>query len=129
MPSTTEPLFYVWERSAVYIMGRITGLSGEVVTRLSFDAVSMLITKLPSLGVVTPPTLTVAGVFFDTLQTDARWTKDETGYNFGHMLDGDTYLTDPESTYQLAYLFEPAGGLEKIRRAVRLQPQQIHGLA
>lgn len=129
MPRPTEPVFYVWERSAAYIMARITGLSGEVVTQLSFDAVSVLITKLPSLDVVTPPTLTVAGVFFNTLQTDERWTKDKTGYNFGHLLDGDTYLTDPGSTYQLAYLFEPAGGLEKIRRAVRLQPQQIHGLA
>ena len=129
MPNADNaPLFYVWERSALFVMGRLEGLDGANLKEADITAISMLITKLPSKAVVAPPAIVVASVVFDTLQTDSRWKKDDIGYNCGHMLDGDALLTDPESQYELAYLVEPASSGEKIRRAIRVQPRQIHGL-
>jgi len=34
--------------------------------------------------------LSVGGLIFDSLQTDALWSVDETGYNFRHVLDVST---------------------------------------
>ncbi len=109
-------------------MTQPTAKPAAVLIAIQAPAV-MTITKKPSLTVVTPPTFTVAAVFFDTLQTDVRWTIDSTGYNFGHMIDGDTYITDPESVYELAYFLTPVSGGELIRRAVDVKPRQIFGVS
>ena len=127
MPGADDiPVIYVWERSAVFLMARVEGLDGVNITQATLSAITMTITKLPSLDVVAPPTPTVADVIFDALRTD-RWTVDDTGYNFGHMIDGDAHLTTPGIVHELAYTLTPATG-ELIRFARLVSPREIHGL-
>ena len=56
--------------------------------------------------------LTVANVIFDTLQTDERWTRDDTGYNFRHALDVSTHAAFAEAgrDYLVEYRLTPVFG-------------------
>ncbi len=51
----------------------------------------------------------VATAVFDTLQTDARWTEDSTGYNFRDDLAA-TKLPSGSTAYRVEYLFSPTVG-------------------
>lgn len=53
--------------------------------------------------------VTIATSVFDTLQTDARWTKDLTGYNFRDRVPASKFSTGGR-TYLVEYLFTGAGG-------------------
>ncbi|MDH3505418.1 MAG: hypothetical protein OEM58_12940, partial [Nitrospirota bacterium] len=54
-------------------------------------------------------TLTVANVVYDALQTDARWTKDSTGYNFGWAAPASLFATG-DKLYVVEILLTPASG-------------------
>lgn len=56
-----------------------------------------------------PISLIVADTIFDTLQTDARWDVDETGYNFRHNISA-SLLSDEDIKYILSYVFLTADG-------------------
>lgn len=105
----------VIERNPAIFMRRVTGSDGETpvviadISALDYDVwiVPMTRGRYQSLYGELPPreialvatgstavpehivsdTLVVADCFFDTLQTDAKWTKDEIGYNFLVELD------------------------------------------
>ncbi len=102
------PVFYVWEKGSVYVMARVTGKLKTPVTKGTIASITMKITELPSRTVVVPPSIVVADVIFDTLQKDARWTKDATGYNFAHWIDGAIYLTTPSVIDRLEYTLTPS---------------------
>ena len=109
MPNAdTIPIFYVWEKGSVRVMARIEGEAGTAITQATIVEIAMKITLLPARTVITPPPITVSDVIFDTLQTDARWTVDSTGYNFAHWIDGATYLTTPSVIHRLEYTFTPS---------------------
>lgn len=57
-------------------------------------------------------TLVVADVIFNTLQTDAIWTVDATGYNFRHILDVSDHqaFTVAGRRYLVEYQLTPAVG-------------------
>lgn len=50
----------------------------------------------------------VADVIFDTLQTDARWSKDSSGYNFRERIVGSNFPTGGH-TYRVEYVFTGSG--------------------
>jgi hypothetical protein len=82
------------------------------------DSTKEVITALTS--------LTVANVVFDTLQTDARWTKDNTGYNFRHDV-GHTIMTDPDISYRLEYKVTLSGGSEFWLDSIVVNLNEIYG--
>ena len=56
--------------------------------------------------------LTVSAIIFNTLQTDARWTVDSTGYNFRHTIDvsSNDAFTIAGRNYLVEYRLVPASG-------------------
>ena len=56
--------------------------------------------------------LVVASIIFNSLQTDARWTADSTGYNFRHTVDvsSNNAFAVAGRNYLVEYLLMPASG-------------------
>jgi hypothetical protein len=63
--------------------------------------------------------LTVGNVVFNSLQTDARWTTDATGYNFRHDISNSVF-TDP-GKYRIEYTASLTGGTQIILGPYLLQ--------
>lgn len=96
----------IWEDGDATEMARfqvngVNGVQADVtsIVRKVFDLAS----DTPTTAIATD-TLTVANVVFDTLQTDARWTKDSTGYNFRDRIAGTNFPTGGH-TYRVEYFF------------------------
>lgn len=76
----------IWEDSGPRLMARVVNTDGSAMLQSSVSSITYAVFDL---SVGQPPdsvatgTLTISSVVFDTYQTDARWTKDTTGYNFG----------------------------------------------
>ncbi len=111
----------IWEDGSATILARLVGrgASGVAVVgegnALQKADVSAIVGKVYFLDSPTPETplspsltVTVAGNCFDTLQTDASWTVDVTGYNLAHDLAA-TYFTPP-GLYRVQYLVTCLGG-------------------
>lgn len=97
----------VVESSSFSVMARIHA-SGANITQADVTSIEYQIYPHNSTTAHTGATaLTVSSVIFDTLQTDARWTKDATGYNFRHDVAA-TVLTDPATEYEVEYKFTMA---------------------
>lgn len=93
-------------------LARVVGNAAAAITQASLSSISYKIfnesSDTPDTAVETG-TLTVSSVVFDTLQTDARWTKDTTGYNFRNVVAG-TNITGDGRRYLVEYLFTPTSG-------------------
>lgn len=126
-----------FEGSTATLLARITGEDGTPITAASVTAIAYEAWQIPippeykigrdwkSLYVDTQtPVKIVAAeddpldpvdVIFDTLQTDARWTKDAIGYNFAHVLPDDTFeeiaknLYPKGQWYELPFEVQPFG--------------------
>lgn len=71
------------EDGGAYLMRRVTGNAGANIVQADISSIAYRVTDLEDASEVDSGSLTVSAVIFDTLQTDSRWTKDTTGYNFG----------------------------------------------
>ena len=101
----------IWEDADATNMARVLvdGDNAEQddiasITRTIYDLTS----DTPTTAIDTTA-LTVASVMFDTLQTDSRWSKDDTGYNFRDTIDGAEFPTG-NHIYGVKYWFTGAGG-------------------
>lgn len=103
----------VWEDGGATVMARVIGNAGTAITQASLTSIhySLFDTNgaTPETAVVAGTSLTVSDVVFDTLQTDARWTQDATGYNFRHTIAASV-LAAPAHLYRAEYKFTPTSG-------------------
>ncbi len=72
----------VYEDSGFSLMARIYGQAATAITQATISSIALRVYDVSSSTVVATATPVVASTVFDTLQTDAYWTKDSTGYNF-----------------------------------------------
>ena len=92
MPSAADVHGIVFKNGTATMLARVVGADAANVTQSDISTGTYSIYLLndqdaDSRTAVTGHTdaaLVVADVIFDTLQTDAIWTKDSTGYNFKH---------------------------------------------
>ena len=99
-----------WEDADLVLMARIKGIDRQNILQSTISSIAQKVYDLNSgsqVGVTVA--LVVADVIFDTLQTDARWTKDATGYNFRATIAG-TYFPNGDTDYRVEILFTPATG-------------------
>ena len=56
--------------------------------------------------------LVISSIIFNSLQTDARWTVDDTGYNFRHTIEvsADNAFTIAGRNYLVEYRLLPSAG-------------------
>lgn len=96
----------VWEGVSVANMARWQGSTGgnlqqANVSKVSYETHDLDVSS--TAGAVSSSTgLVVGDVVFDALQTDSRWTKDASGYNFRHTLSS-TVLAIGGHTYRTEY--------------------------
>ena len=106
--SATPTRATIYEDTAITCMARILGDDAAAITQSDISSISLSVFKNASTTASSGPTaLTVSDVIFDSYQTDARWTKDSTGYNFRYQIPASVPDTG-DATYQCEFKFTPA---------------------
>lgn len=113
------------QNSGVTLLARILGNAGTPVTQLSLSSIAYTVTDLTTNTAIGSGTLTVSQVIFDTLQTDAVWTKDAVGYNFKAQL-ASTLFANGGDTYQVDVAFTPVSG-QPFRQSWQFLVQKVYG--
>ena len=98
----------VFEDGGASLMARVVGNAGANIVQADITSIARNVYVGSTLS-VGPTAMTVATVVFDTLQTDARWGEDSTGYNFRDDVAA-TVFADGDVIYRIEYSFTPASG-------------------
>ena len=119
-------VFWVYEGAPGTVLCYVTGHDGAVITQASTSSIaySVVDVRRPN-TVVASGTIVVADTVFDSLQTsDARWTVDDTGFNFAWAQPA-AIVPDGGKTYQVEITFTPATG-SAIPYPYRLKTHEIY---
>ena len=108
MPAAVAITGVVWEDSGASLMGRVLGNAGTAIVQADMTGISRSV-YLGDTVVAGPTAIVVATAVFDTLQTDARWTTDSTGYNFRDDAP-ETIFADSDRIHIVEYALDPASG-------------------
>ena len=107
--SITPTRATIYEDTGVTCMARITGAAASAITQATTSAITLAVFKNKSTVATYTASLTVADVVFDSYQTNARWDKDSTGYNFLYAVIASVF-DDGDATYRLEFKFTPTSG-------------------
>lgn len=109
MPSAQIFQAAIFEDGSAVFMARMVSIASVNVTQASIATIAFdFFDTVTGLSVASGP-LSAASVIFDTLQTDARWTKDAIGYNFRHTT-GPSQFPDGGKVYRCEWKFTDTGG-------------------
>ena len=117
----------IWEDGDATEMGRVF-VNGVAVTQAVLTSIKrkiFLVSGPTKTEIGSETTLVIADVIFDTLQTDGRWTKDATGYNFRDRIAGTNFASG-DVTNRVEYQFTGTGG-EKFPVVFEHPTQEICG--
>jgi hypothetical protein len=120
MPEATDTYGTAFKNGSVTLLARIVNGLGVNIVRTDIVAVKYFVHLLddqnpdgrtPVTG-HTDVALAVSDVIFNTLQTDAIWTVDGTGYNFRHVMDISAYQAFAVAgrRYLIEYQLSPTVG-------------------
>ena len=99
-----------FEDSGHSVMARVTGNDAANITQSDITSIAYTVHDLKTgEQTVTGGTLAKTTVVFDSLQTDARWTADSTGYNFRYDIPASE-LPNGDREYKFEIVFTPASG-------------------
>ena len=109
-----------FKNGSATLLARIVGPDGANILQSDINTIEYTVyllddqdpdSRTPVTG-HTDVALTVADVIFNTLQTDAIWTVDATGYNFRHVLDvsSNQAFAVAGRRYLVEYQLTPAVG-------------------
>jgi hypothetical protein len=107
--SNTPTLATIYEDTGVTCMSRILGDDAAAITQATTSAIVLNAFKNTSTTPTYTASLTVVDVVFDSYQTDARWSKDATGYNFRYSAIASIFDAG-DATYRLEFKFTPTSG-------------------
>lgn len=125
MPNIDVTKAAMWEDTGCQYMARIVGNDAAYITQAAITAITRKIYQLPDRTLVATDSLVVANVVYDSLQTDARWTKDSTGYNFRDPLDAADFASG-DALYRIEYLFDPVSG-QNFADVFQLHARELFG--
>lgn len=111
MPNPVIPThFLVMEDGGAQTMARVLANDATNAQQADISSITYKVFDIDNSNTETATgTLTVSDVIFDTLQTDARWSVDTTGYNFRHEVPATAFPTGG-NRYQIEYKCTPASG-------------------
>lgn len=123
MPNANDIHGTVYKNRSATLLAKVVGASAAVVTQATIASAKYTAYLLAADPTAAPDTadaitghtdvtVAVASLIYDTLQTDAVWTKDGTGYNLKHVLDvGTTQLfTIAGRWYLVEFMLTPTSG-------------------
>ncbi len=100
----------VFEDSGLRWMARILGNDGAAIDQADISAIAYSVYNKADLTLATTTgTLDASDVIFDTLQTDSRWGKDSTGYNFAWNVPASVFALG-NVTYRIEVKLTPVTG-------------------
>lgn len=99
----------IWEDAGCQCMARVYGNTGVAITQASLTSITCSVYNLATETSIATPTVTISTSVFDTLQTDARWTFDPTGYNFRFEVAASAFAS-PNVIHIVHFIFDPTSG-------------------
>jgi hypothetical protein len=99
----------VFEDSGCYLLARIRGNDAANIVQADISSINLCVSQKGGTPDTAGTAVTVATVIFNTLQTDARWTVDSTGYNFRYEVPAAS-LPVGGRKYLFEFKFTPASG-------------------
>lgn len=126
MPDAAEIYGIVFQKASATLLARVLGTDGNPITPSQITAARYSValiddedpTSLSPVSGHWDVPVSPTAVVLATLQKDALWDVDETGYNFRHILDVTQAPAFPEAqrTYRIEYRLTPQTGQEIVVR-------------
>ena len=107
--SNSPTLATIYEDTGATCMARIVGADATAITQATTSAITLAVFKNANTSATYTASLTVADVVFNALQTDGRWTKDSSGYNFRFSAIASIFASG-DATFRLEFKFTPTSG-------------------